>query len=135
MLDALRKTEMIMARTMSRTHLDVRMIYVKSLALAALVISVGAVFVWLTFRSTENKIRDSFRQQKAAGTLPPDFQDVDIETIDISKVGFQMKLPRAYELRLQIAMWIVDLWYLWSALTVGICLGVAALARRWRTRG
>jgi hypothetical protein len=57
--------------------------YAKALAVAGLLIVAGAGYAWLTLRSFDSRLRQSLRQQQRAGTLPPELQGVDIETVDV----------------------------------------------------
>ncbi len=106
--------------------------YVIALAVAALLIAGGALYARLTFRSFEAQVRRSLRQQQEAGTLPPELQGADIDAVNVWDGGFQMKLTRGQEAWLQAALVLADLWYVWAPLVVGLCLGAAALAGRWR---
>ena len=101
------------------------------LVVAVLIILAGVLFVRQTYRSLNQFVRQTFKQQKAAGTLPPEFQDVDTDTVD-RLPDMQMSLPHPWETRLKMAMWIEDYWYLLAPLVVIVCLGVAALAGKLR---
>ena len=105
--------------------------YVIALAAAALIIFAGALFVRQTDRSLKQFVRQSLKQQEAAGTLPPEFQDIDIDAAD-RLPDMQMSLPHSWELRRKTAMWLEDFWYLLAPLTVILCLGVAALVGKLR---
>jgi hypothetical protein len=108
-----------------------RTLYAVWLCVAVAVIVSGFLFNWLTTRSFQELIRQSLRNQKQAGTLPPEWQSIDVETVDISKLGdFQMKVPHAMELRLQIALFLTDLWYVWIPIVVLLCLAMATIMRR-----
>jgi len=100
------------------------------ISVAALVIIVGFSFSWLTIRSFHTQLRQSLREQKQAGKLPAEWQDIDPDTVDISKLGFQMKVPRGMETRLQIALLLTDLWYVWVPSVVVVCFVMALFIRR-----
>jgi hypothetical protein len=105
------------------------------LAVAAVIIALGFAYSWLTMRSLHAQIADhigqSLREQKQAGTLPPEWQGIDPDTADVEKLGdFQMQLPRGMETRLQISLWINDLWYLWAPLVVAVCVLLAMFTGR-----
>lgn len=105
--------------------------YLKGLAVAGIVLAAGALFVGLTHRSLKNTFREAFQKQQQAGTLPPEFQGVDFDSLDRFP-DFSMKLPHSAETQLQIAILLADFWYLWVTLTVAACLGAAALRARRR---
>jgi len=100
------------------------------MGVAALVIIVGFGFSWQTTRSFHDQLRQSLREQKQAGELPAEWQGIDPDTVDISKLGFQMKVPRGMETRLQIALLLTDLWYVWVPLVVAVCFVIALFIGR-----
>jgi hypothetical protein len=98
---------------------------------------IAAVFILAPFayrswvrHSIESHVRKSLREAKAAGTLTEDWKDIDPDSADISKVGFQMKLPSGFETRLQLSMWLTEYWYVWAFLVVSICVTLAYLTQR-----
>jgi hypothetical protein len=99
--------------------------YLIALAVAAVLIAAGALYVWLTFRSFDDQIRQSLRRQQQAGTLPPEFQGIDIDTANIRDI--QIQVTRGQEARMQAAFLLSDFWYVWAPLAVAVCLGVATL--------
>jgi hypothetical protein len=105
--------------------------YVIALAAAALIILAGVLFVRQTYRSFNQFVRQTLKQQKLAGTLPPEFDDVDIDATD-RLPDMQMSLPHKWEIRLKAVMWMRDFCYLLAPLTVLLCLGVAALVGKLR---
>src|SRR5207248_2086999 len=107
-----------------------RMQYAIWMGVAALVIIVGFGFSWLTIRSFHAQIRQSLREQKQSGRLPVEWQGIDPDTVDISKLDLQMKLPSGTETRLQIAFSLTNLWYVWVPLVVAMCFVMAMIIRR-----
>lgn len=108
--------------------------YAIALVVAVLLIAAGALFVRLTFRSFEAKVRESLRQQQQAGTLPPELQGADIESVNVWQSDMMVKVPRGEQARLEAAMLLSDTWYIWAPLVLAVCLGAAALAGRRRGR-
>jgi hypothetical protein len=94
---------------------------------ATILIAAGFAFSWLTVRAFHAQVRQTLREQKAAGKLPAELQDIDPETWDSSKIDFQMKLPRGMETRLQIVFWLTDLWFVWVPLVFILCFIAAML--------
>jgi hypothetical protein len=105
--------------------------YVIALVASALIILAGILFVRQTYRSFNQYVRQTLKQQKLAGTLPPELNDVDIDAAD-QLPNMQMSLPHHWEIRLKSVMWIEDFWYLLAPLTVMICVGVAAVVGKRR---
>jgi hypothetical protein len=107
--------------------------YVIALVAAALIIFGGVLFVSQTHQALIQRVRQSLKQLKWEGTLPPELQDIDIDATD-RLPDMQMSLPHYWETRLKAAMWLEDFWYLVAPLTVILCLGVAALAGKLRAK-
>jgi len=99
--------------------------YWVALGCAAIIIAGGVLFAWVTKRQIESQIRSTFRQQKANGELPPELQDVNIETADIR--AFSVKLPPNQEARLALAQFISTFWFIWTPVVIALCLGLAAI--------
>jgi hypothetical protein len=101
------------------------------LGVAVILIAAGFAFSWLTVRDFHALIRQSLRERKAAGTLPAEWQNIDPETVDISKLGdFQMRIPSGMESRLQMSLLLSDFWYVWSPVVVVLCLAMAKMTGR-----
>jgi hypothetical protein len=105
--------------------------YTIALAVSLLLIGGGFLFIRQTHHSLREMVREGLRKQKQAGTLPPDLQGVDIETVD-KLPDMQISLPRAMETRLKLSLWLSELWYLWVPATVAVCLAAAAVLGRRR---
>jgi hypothetical protein len=99
-------------------------------AVAALLIAAGGLFVWHTFHSLDRAVRDSLRQAKQAGTLPPELQDVDPETAELKIPDMQIKLPSGLQQRVEIAYLLMDWWYIWVPLILVAAPGITALLSR-----
>jgi hypothetical protein len=102
--------------------------YVIALIAAGLIIGGVTFYIRQTDRSIEQAMRQALLRQQQAGTLPPEFQGVDLQSADLRQFGdFAIKLPEALEKRLQLTMFLSDYWYIWGPLTVILCLGAASL--------
>ena len=102
-----------------------------ALIVAALIILGGILFV----RQTHSEIESIFepqrlrlKQQKADGTLPEEWKDVDLDAIEYTDFG--MAVPPAFQLRLELTMWLVGFWWLFAPLVVVAWLGAAFLLGR-----
>jgi len=102
--------------------------YVIALIVAAVLIAAGAAFVRLTFSAFEAQVRRALRAQQQAGTLPPELQGIDVESVNIWESN--IRVPRGQEAQLQLAMLLSDMWFIWAPLVVAVCVGVAALVGR-----
>jgi hypothetical protein len=100
------------------------------LAVAALIIAAGGLFIWHTHYSVDQAIRNSLRQAKQAGTLPPELQDVDPDTADLKIPDTQIKLPSGLHQRLQIVYLLMDWRYILVPLILVAAFGITALLSR-----
>jgi hypothetical protein len=101
--------------------------YSLALAVAGLLISAGVLFVWLTERSVEQRLRQALRAAKAAGKLPP---EIDVETADLGNFGVQ--LPPAEMFRVSIAQLFISWRFILVLLILLGSLGLAHLLGRER---
>jgi hypothetical protein len=99
--------------------------YLIAVIVAALIIGGAFAFASHTRRSFVESLRQDLRDAKAAGTLPPEMQDVDIETLDLADLGVEVTPGQMRQL--QIADFIDHIWELWAPMTVLVCLGIAAV--------
>lgn len=108
--------------------------YVIALVVAGLLIGGGFLFVYQTDRSFEGYFRDALRKQKQAGTLPPELQNVDIDTAEMRDLGhdWNLHLPAAWMRRIQISLMLHKWRYILASVTVLGCLAVAFLTGRRR---
>jgi hypothetical protein len=100
--------------------------YVVASVVASLIILAGALFIRHTQRSIEQQIRQTLRDSKERGELPPELQGVDLDTVPLSDFGFP--LSRRDQATVAIAGLLSEYWYVWVPLIVVLCFGVAALA-------
>ena len=102
--------------------------YAVALTVAAVIIGGAVLVVRGTVPTLERTMRQMLSKQQQAGTLPPQFQGVDLQTADLSTMrDFQMTLPTSMVRRLKISYWLTDFWYIWGLLVVIVCLGIASL--------
>jgi hypothetical protein len=87
-----------------------------ALVCAVLVIGLGVLYVRLTLRAFEAQTRQALRQQRKDGTLPPELQGVDVETVEIR--DFAVHVPSGLELRLELAHLLTAFWYAWVLVVV-----------------
>ena len=102
--------------------------YIVAVIVAGLLVAGGILFVRQTYRGVEQEIRQSLLREKQAGTLPPEFQNVDIESGKLPDM--QISLPAGLDWRIKVSMWLEDFWHILAPLTVAICLAVAFLLGR-----
>ena len=99
--------------------------YAIALAAAALLIAFGVAYVQQTNRLFEQRFRQTLREAKAAGNLPP---EIDAEHADLANFG--VDLPPSDVLRLKFAHFLVA----WRFVLIGIVLlsslGIARILRR-----
>ena len=98
-----------------------------ALIVATVIILGGVVFVRMTFGEIEAKVRQQLKRQKAEGTLPDHWKNVDLDTLKWSDFAnqFQMTLPQGLMMRLDMAMLLAGTWYVLVPLTVLLCLAAA----------
>ncbi len=102
-----------------------------ALIVAAVIIIAGFAFVRLTYGEIEANFeqqRQRLKQQKADGTLPDHWKNVDLDTMKYTDFG--MRVTRGMQIRLDLSMWLVELWFVMIPLVVAICLGAAYLLSR-----
>jgi len=100
--------------------------YLIALAIAAIIIVAGIVLVRTTLLEIEadfEQHRQQLKAQKANGTLPDAWQDVDLDKIKYTDVG--MKVSESLQIRLDLSMWLQDFWFVFDAFVVVVCLGGA----------
>lgn len=79
-------------------------------------------------------IRQGLREQKVAGTLPPELQNLDLDTWVPGDVGIQVSSSAMK--RMAAAEFILNGWFVWVPLVIAICLGTTALfSRSAKTQG
>src|SRR5437879_3407392 len=106
--------------------------YIIALIIAALIIVAAALFAWRSFREIDQFVRDGLRKQQQPGQLPPELQNVDVDSVDLN--NFKIRLPYALIVRLELARWISRVWYIWAPVLIAVCLGLAALYGRLFSR-
>ena len=110
--------------------------YVTALIIAAAIILAGIVFVRRTYAGLNARFeeqRQRWKQQKADGTLPESMKDVDLDAIQLKDTG--MMLTTDMQVRLDVAAWLADFWYVFIPLVVVVCLCAAyAMGRVFHRR-
>lgn len=104
--------------------------YLIAVTIAGLVIAGLWVFWWWNHDLVERQVRQQLRQDKEQGKLAPEFQGVDIETLDLS--NYSVRVSRDVMGRANAARFLGGTWYLWMPAVLLMCLGAAALIGRWR---
>ncbi len=102
--------------------------YVVASLIACLIVSAGTLFVWQTRSRLQGRFeefKNDLKAKKEAGQLPPEWQGVDLDQLELSQVG--ITLPHSEQTRLGIANLLSTFWYLLVPLAFIVCLGVAAL--------
>jgi hypothetical protein len=102
-----------------------------ALAIAALLIVAGVVFVRMTYAELNDKFeqqRQRSKEQKAAGTLPESMKDVDLDALRFDHFG--MTVTRGFQRRLDIAGWLAEFWFLFAPLTILVSVGMAYVLGR-----
>jgi hypothetical protein len=111
--------------------------YCIALIVAIAIILVGFAFARLTYGEIETifeQHHQRLKQQKADGTLPEEWKDVDLDAIKYTEFG--MQLTRGMQIRLDLTMWLVELWFVLIPLVMATCLGAAFVwGRIFRRRG
>lgn len=90
---------------------------------ALLIIAAALFYAGRVQRRFVEKLRQSMRDAKAAGTLPDELKDVDLETI--TPRGFALEVSREELTRITISDMLRHLWYVWIPIVIGICFGIA----------
>jgi hypothetical protein len=99
--------------------------YLIAVIAAALMVAGAFAFASLTRSEFIESLRQDLRDAKAAGTLPAEMQNIDIETLDPADMGVEVSPGQMR--RLWLADVIENIWYLWAPMTVLVCLGIAAV--------
>jgi hypothetical protein len=102
------------------------MAYVIASVVACVIILARALCIRHTQRSIEQRFRQTLRDMKERGELPPELQAVDPDTIEPTNVG--IRVPARDVAKLAIAGFLFEYWYVWIPLIVVRCFGVAAWA-------
>jgi len=104
--------------------------YKIALLAAGLIVSAVALFSWWYSDIIDRSVREHLHVQKQEGRLPPELQDADIDTLDLS--NSMIRVPRGMHTLQSVAMILSRTWWIWGPVIVGVCFGLAALARRGR---
>ena len=110
--------------------------YIVALLIAGAIIVAGYLLVSTTFGEIEANVeqrRQQLKEQKANGTLPDEWKDVDLDKIKWSDFG--MQLSSNMHIRLDLSMWLRDFWFVAAPFTVIVCLAGAYLWGRAFRRG
>jgi hypothetical protein len=105
--------------------------YLIAVGIASLLIGLGALFIIHTKQQLNQHLTEQktlLKQQAAEGKLPPEWQGVNIDAIELSQL--QMQLPPDLHARLDIADALSDWWFVLIPIVVGVCLLVAFLGKR-----
>ena len=81
------------------------------------------LYVLQTKAALQSQVRADLRQMKADGTLPPELENLDIDTADFE--GWDVEVSEGMMLRAEIANALAGLWFVWIPLVVSVCLAVA----------
>ena len=100
--------------------------YVLAFFSACLIIAGGTAFCAYVRQSFIEDFREELRKEKAAGTLPPELENVDIETISPFD-GFDLEVSEQQIFKLDLAILLSEFWFIWVFVTFGACFGVAYL--------
>ena len=76
------------------------------------------------------EIRQTFREQEAAGTLPAELRNVDIDSVDFTDFGLEVSEGTMF--KAAIAEWLLVGWMIWVPVVVVACLGIAAILSRFK---
>ena len=105
---------------------DVPTQYTIAIVVAAIISGLGVLYVFQTKAAFRNRLRSDLHQMKADGTLPPELENLEIETADFD--GLDVEITAAMLWRLEIANILRGLWFVWILLVLSACLAVAYLA-------
>ncbi|WP_437227823.1 hypothetical protein SH661x_000574 [Planctomicrobium sp. SH661] len=99
--------------------------YLVAIVLAALIVAGGFFYVAWVRQSFLESVRAELRAQKAANSLPPELQDVDIETFVPNNMGFEVSSSVARAII--FADFLSACWAIWVPLVFTVCLGGVAV--------
>ncbi len=100
--------------------------YLVALTVACVLIAAGLIFAWQAQASMQRRFdqfKEELRAQKAAGKLPPEWEGVDLDHVEL-----KMKVTSVEITRLNISRWLSKYWYVFVLFVLAICLGLAAVA-------
>lgn len=99
--------------------------YVFALVVSILVIACGFLFAARARSALFERVRQQFREAQAAGTLPPELKDVDVETLEFSDLGVELSEDDLR--RLSAADFLTRMWFVWVPTVLVVCFGIAAM--------
>lgn len=105
--------------------------YIIAVVIAFLIIGAGYLFVLNTRSTLQQRVaalKTELQQKKALGQLPPEWQGIDIDQLELSSLS--MKLSEAEHTRLDIADLLTSYWYAFGLIAFAVCLGVTYLIGR-----
>ncbi len=93
------------------------------LATFACCILIAGAFAYATHARTTflAEFRKSLKEAKETGELPPELEDVDLNTV--TPEGFDIEVTQSQMAKLSIADVIQVWWFIWAPLIVAICFG------------
>lgn len=99
--------------------------YIVAVVIAFLIIGAGCLFVLNTRSSLQQPVvalKAELQQKKALGQLPPEWQGIDIDQLELSSLS--IRLSEIEHTRLDIADLLVGYWYAFGLIAFAVCLRV-----------
>ena len=106
--------------------------YMVAVLIAAPIVGVAFAFVQQTrsnMQARAEKMKDDLKAKREAGQLPPEWQGVDLDNLQLNQLG--MRLTPSEMTSLEIADFLATYSYLLIALVLAACWGITALVSRW----
>jgi hypothetical protein len=123
-----RCAKVVPPRHIASKHTPVMTRLLIALLVAFAVIAGGFVFCAFSERKLLAEMRQGLRDAKAAGTLPPELQSIDVETMPLADVG--VPVSRSLMRQAAIANWLENLAVILIPLVIGTCVLAAVLGGR-----
>ena len=98
--------------------------YAVAAVVSLLILAGGAGWYRQLGESIKDDFRVRFQQDKDAGDLPPEMQNLDFETV-WSRKGFGGEVSSSTMRKLSISSLLRGRWYVWVIFVCGISFGIA----------
>jgi hypothetical protein len=102
--------------------------YIFALVASALLVIAGLATANHLRHSFIEEFRQDLREAAASGELPKEFDGVDLDTV--TPEGREVRVTARQETRINVAGFLLNLWFIWVPLVLAGCFEIAYLLGR-----
>ena len=102
--------------------------YILAIAIACLIVGLGFAIARYWSSTAVREMRERAKQEARSDKFPPELKGVDWDTAPLNDFNFE--LDAAARFKLQFAMILCNLWFVWVPIVFAVCVGTARLVKR-----